>query len=1147
MLVFSALTVAQAVATVCLTSLSTGILNPSSVSTDLPSDFGAIPTSLPTILEHFLPSDDVSPVDCSAWGDSIHQDPGEYHRIYFQNIDGVRHDADELDLYVSSMAQFQVGTFCWADPSLDFSQLPVRQAIQRPLTAHFGTSRSAHSASLLPSTGTPSSKTSGYQPGGTFMATTAKWATRSTGKPLSDPSGMGRWSGLCYLGKRGKRMAIITAYRSPRQQPSGGFGFYDQQYSLLLAKGIVKPNVRKQFITDLILFINQLQLDGYEILVSLDANETLGQDAHHGISHLMDECTLSDLHLSGSSAPPATYKYGSHRRIDYMLGSASVLESLRHAGYLEYDDGVFSKHRGLFVDLDFQSLMGSVDKIQPARARGINSEDQAAVDCYLVAFKKYATDHNLWERVSQLVTVAPFMSSAQVKESYDTIDRDVTRAMLYAEKQAKKPAGKYVWSPKLREAGLCARFWNLRRREADGHQGVRIALAGIRNRLKSLNIEIADATCTDVSAIQQYWKASIKLLRKVRDAAHDYRTVHLMATLTSYQNQTFGEDEDHLANANRTKINRIKRLINIENMRKPFRSIKASVGASLGGGLSKLFVPSRSKNKKVAAKFCNPDGTLTRAQLISMAQFDKTSVDYDTILDCDVIEAELLDYNRLWFRQAEETPFGHGELYDLLGYSGLTEEATAIISGECIAHIGPPMCRELQVFLEECRRPESVQDINHTISGKEFTDAIKAWKETTSTSPSGRHLGHYRTAILDAEVTGLHTALLNLPISCGFALERWTHSVTPLIEKDPGTPYLTRLRVIHLFEADYNLFLKLIYGRRMVSNAEKAEALNDQQHGSRPRRMTTDALFLSRLEKDLIRQTKSNSAHMDNDATGCYDRILISLGMMACRRLGMPENAVRCQASTLKSMRYAVKHAYGTTMAEYFGSLTDPLFGTGQGSGASPAIWLALVVILLNALDRISKEDGIPGLDFQDPWNELQAAWRVGAFVDDTNQGVLDAKGQLSVDELVEQMRSAGQLWEKLLFISGGTLNLSKCSWTLQYWEWKNGRPQMMPVSANDPPLLMTCGNRPEHHIIRQESNSKELKGLGVYMNFEGKFPFHARNMRIKFDGLARRLRQSSLSPALSRVYYNTFYLPSVRYSLPVTSMTIPELKKSNL
>jgi hypothetical protein len=157
-----------------------------------------------------------------------------------------------------------------------------------------------------------------------------------------------------------------------------------------------------------------------------------------------------------------------------------------------------------------------------------------------------------------------------------------------------------------------------------------------------------------------------------------------------------------------------------------------------------------------------------------------------------------------------------------------------------------------------------------------------------------------------------------------------------MIEKDEGKPYLTRLRVIHLFEADYNLFLKILFGKRLVRNGEKYDALNDQQHGSQPRRMTTDALFLSRLEKDLVRQTKSNNTHMDNDATGCYDRIITSLGMIACRRLGMPSHAIRCQSETLFHMTYAVKLVYGISTAQYASTIQEPLFGTGQGSGASP-------------------------------------------------------------------------------------------------------------------------------------------------------------------------------------------------------------------
>ena len=182
---------------------------------------------------------------------------------------------------------------------------------------------------------------------------------------------------------------------------------------------------------------------------------------------------------------------------------------------------------------------------------------------------------------------------------------------------------------------------------------------------------------------------------------------------------------------------------------------------------------------------------------------------------------------------------------------------------------------------------------------------------------------------------------------------------------------------------------KIVYGKRLVKNAEKANVLNDQQHGSRPRRMTTDALLLlARLEKDIIRQIKSNSAHMDNNATGCYDRIVVSLGIMACRRAGMPKHATTCQANALRNMRYDIKQLTGISPKSYSGTLDDPLFGTGQESGALGATWLCLAVILINCLDRLSKEDNIPGMFFADPWNEMLAAWRVSSFVDDTNQGV---------------------------------------------------------------------------------------------------------------------------------------------------------------
>ena len=177
----------------------------------------------------------------------------------------------------------------------------------------------------------------------------------------------------------------------------------------------------------------------------------------------------------------------------------------------------------------------------------------------------------------------------------------------------------------------------------------------------------------------------------------------------------------------------------------------------------------------MAARFCNPDGSVLPEQLIAMAKSGKTSLTYDTLLDCAAIENELLRYNREWFRQAQDTPFGHGELFELLGYDGLTEEATAIVSGTCIPYMGIPMSRELQTFLEECRRPDSVKEISSIISVADFTKTVKEWKETTSTSPSGRHLGHYKTTLFNERMTALHVSMINLPIMNGFAPERWTH------------------------------------------------------------------------------------------------------------------------------------------------------------------------------------------------------------------------------------------------------------------------------------------------------------------------------------------------------------------------------------
>jgi hypothetical protein len=78
--------------------------------------------------------------------------------------------------------------------------------------------------------------------------------------------------------------------------------------------------------------------------------------------------------------------------------------------------------------------------------------------------------------------------------------------------------------------------------------------------------------------------------------------------------------------------------------------------------------------------------------------------------------------------------------------------------------------------------------------------------------PENSHLREQKTHFVSALVK-----LLNIPIKYGFAPKRWCTSVTVMIEKDPGNPRIERLRVIHLFKADYNLSLKLLWGKNGLS------------------------------------------------------------------------------------------------------------------------------------------------------------------------------------------------------------------------------------------------------------------------------------------------------------------------------------------
>jgi hypothetical protein len=125
------------------------------------------------------------------------------------------------------------------------------------------------------------------------------------------------------------------------------------------------------------------------------------------------------------------------------------------------------------------------------------------------------------------------MSQTSRQESYDAIDRDITCAMLSAEKAAKRPTGEYLWFPKLREHGLLTRYWWLCLHELECGRQFRYQRESLQARLDSYHILTKDDDSNDLPTVKARWKDQLKLLREVRKAAFDHRVLHLESLLES--------------------------------------------------------------------------------------------------------------------------------------------------------------------------------------------------------------------------------------------------------------------------------------------------------------------------------------------------------------------------------------------------------------------------------------------------------------------------------------------------------------------------------------------------------------------------------------------------------------------------------------
>ncbi len=708
--------------------------------------------------------------------------------------------------------------------------------------------------------------------------------------------------------------------------------------------------------------------------------------------------------------------------------------------------------------------------------------------------------------------------------------------MLAAEKHCGHLTQSTPWFPALKHAGLKVRYWNFRKLQNQIGVDRSCSLAIIASKT-----DIKDDNCNDIISITHQLKTARAALTKLRKNAPTHRKAHLTELAKQEALCRHKWDVEHT----------IKRIQSAENQSRIFQKLQFTLERRQQKGLHQLIVPQEA---------CKDDG-FDPIDGVDTYPPTSTSSNWITLNDRSLVEAHLVARNNAHYRQANHTPFACTNQGNNIGFHGTNSESNHILEGTYsfdLNSLSPESLAYIQALKHPFYHmpPDSRPAIDTNIDEKALAEGISKWREKTSTSPSGLHLGHYRTFLYrrnddkdeddkdNYSFFQVMAHMLNIPLHTGQPPNRWLTASSVCLEKETNNPRTDKLCIIHLFEADLNLVWKLLWGNRLVRLAESNDTFPDAQYGSRPSRSSIDGVLCKLMMNKFSRVARINFAIMDNDATANYDRIVCALSSIACQRLGMPSTAELLHNNTLLNMRYNVKTAYGTSNATYGATPDNPMQGQGQGSGNAPSCWGAISAPMWTALRQICQHqfrcfstDG-----------KLNLSTQGVAFVDDAANVLNDAEQTHPLDEptLVSNLQSMAQAWERLLFTTGGALKLPKCFCYIVIWDWANGFPILCSKNKFKHFVTIHDSNTNEDITITLKDPNSAERTLGVRIAPSGSQKAEFQWLLQKANNFARLITKGRLSREEARYAYLTIFIPSMSYSLGVTSFTPPGSNKNS-
>jgi hypothetical protein len=138
----------------------------------------------------------------------------------------------------------------------------------------------------------------------------------------------------------------------------------------------------------------------------------------------------------------------------------------------------------------------------------------------------------------------------------------------------------------------------------------------------------------------------------------------------------------------------------------------------------------------------------------------------------------------------------------------------------------------------------------------------------------------------------VHAAMMTVPVDAGFCPERWKQAVDIMLEKVPGIPRSDKLISIQLLEADLNQVLRIEFARNMKGLTKDHEGIISEHRYGRVHKTCMTPVLNKLLTIQIRIQNKVEGIVFDNDAKGCYNRIISGIALAGLKQIRYSNNSV---------------------------------------------------------------------------------------------------------------------------------------------------------------------------------------------------------------------------------------------------------------